>query len=121
MYDNFKGRFNRIGHKGKTGIEHPCWKGGQVTDRDGYIRTWAPDHEWPRKGYMMEHVRIVEIRIGRKILPSECVHHIDHNRKNNAPENLQLMTRSEHSKLHRMDDAHKINRGSRGRFVCGPT
>lgn len=123
LSDNFKGKFNRIGHAGKTGSDHPCWKGGKITDRDGYVRSWAPNHPWPRKGYMMEHVRIMELKIGRRLLRSECVHHKDHDRKNNSPENLQLMTRSEHSKLHRAEDFHSFKKGSNGRFAkkCGST
>ena len=104
------------GHLGKKKEQHPCWKGGKITDRDGYIRVWVPDHPWPRKGYMMEHVRIVELRIGRRLAPNECIHHNDHNRKNNSSDNLTLMSRSHHSKIHRTEDAHKFPRGKDGRW-----
>jgi HNH endonuclease len=32
--------------------------------------------------------------------PGQIVHHVDGNPMNNDPENLQLMTQSEHAKLH---------------------
>lgn len=107
------------GHTGKKKSDHPCWKGGKIIDKDGYIRTWSPEHPWPRKGYIMEHVRIIELKIGRRLTSKETVHHIDHDRKNNNENNLQLMTRSEHSKLHRSMDAHKFTRCKNGRFSCG--
>ena len=88
------------GYLGKTKQDHPCWKGGQIIDRDGYVKTWAPDHPWPRKGYLREHIRVIELSIGRRIFPNECVHHKDHDRKNNAIENLELMNRGEHSQIH---------------------
>lgn len=47
-----------------------------------------------------QHVAIMEAIIGRRINRDEVVHHIDENKHNNSPDNLQLMTRSEHSKLH---------------------
>ena len=106
------------GWPGKKRSAHPCWKGGQITDRDGYIQTWAPDHPWPRKGYLREHVRVMELHIGRQLRATECVHHKDHNRKNNKLENLELTTRSAHSKAHRKKDAHKLKRDERGRW-CG--
>lgn len=104
------------GWPGKKKANHPCWKGGEVVDRDGYIQTWAPDHPWPRKGYLREHIRVIELHIGRRILPTECVHHKDHNRKNNALENLELVDRSKHSREHRRKDAHKFPRDERGRW-----
>ena len=69
------------GHKGKIKSDHPCWKGGKIVDRDGYIQTWAPEHPWPRKGYLREHIRVMELSIGRRILANEIVHHINHDRK----------------------------------------
>jgi len=119
LTDNFKGRFNRIGHRGKLGAAHPCWKGGSIVDRDGYIRTWAPSHPWPRRGYILEHIRIMELSLGRRIERNETVHHVDHDRKNNLFANLKLMKRGEHSRLHRAKDTHKQKHDARGRFTCG--
>lgn len=53
----------------------------------------------------MEHVIKMEQRIGRPILPDECVHHIDGDRQNNDINNLALMTRAAHSRLHRREDS----------------
>jgi hypothetical protein len=47
------------------------------------------------------HVHIVESIIGRPLTRSECVHHIDLNKKYNDPSNLSLVTLSEHRKAHR--------------------
>ena len=51
-------------------------------------------------GHQREHQFLMEKEIGRKLLKNEVVHHIDANKLNNALENLCLMTRSEHIKLH---------------------
>jgi hypothetical protein len=54
----------------------------------------------PHKG-RSQHDVVMEQAIGRRLRPDEVVHHIDQNRSNNALENLQLMTRSAHTALHR--------------------
>lgn len=46
------------------------------------------------------HRMIMEEHIGRKLLSSEIVHHINENKLDNRLENLQLMTRVEHNKHH---------------------
>lgn len=38
--------------------------------------------------------------LGRKLKKGEIVHHKDGNKKNNDPKNLQVMTQSEHCKVH---------------------
>jgi hypothetical protein len=38
--------------------------------------------------HQYEHRAIMEEKLGRKLLPEERVHHLDHNKKNNSPENL---------------------------------
>jgi len=63
-----------------------------------------------------EHVVIIESVIKRRLYSNECVHHIDHNRANNSLENLQLMTRSEHSKLHAIENLNNRIRDNIGRF-----
>jgi hypothetical protein len=38
--------------------------------------------------------------LGRPLEPGEIVHHIDHDKRNNDPANLQVMTQAEHMRLH---------------------
>jgi hypothetical protein len=51
------------------------------------------------------HVVSMEEHIGRRIVPGECVHHIDGDKQNNDLSNLRLMTISEHTRLHRLQEA----------------
>lgn len=101
---------------------HPVWKGGRRFDKDGYVLIYAPDHPWPRRGgYIREHILLIERSLGRRLQPGECVHHKDHNRQNNALDNLEIIMRGQHSKQHRKLDLHTFHRDERGRFKqCGP-
>ena len=47
-----------------------------------------------------EHRYIMEQILGRKLTKDEVVHHIDGNKLNNDPSNLQVMSRAEHTRLH---------------------
>ena len=47
-----------------------------------------------------EHVWLMEQYLGRPMEPDECVHHVDFIKHNNDIENLELMLRIEHLKLH---------------------
>lgn len=62
------------------------------------------------------HVVVMEGIIGRRLFANEVVHHIDENRSNNAPENLQLMTRAEHTRHHNIENAPKRKRNRDGKF-----
>ena len=57
-----------------------------------------------KKGNAKLHRLIMEEHLGRKLKSSEVVHHIDGNKLNNDISNLKVMTRGEHSKLHRKQD-----------------
>jgi len=52
------------------------------------------------KKQVREHRYLIELKIGRKLLSNEIVHHIDGDKKNNSLDNLIIITRSEHKKLH---------------------
>ena len=62
--------------------------------RDGY-------QMWPRKGKSTrEHRIVMEQHLGRPLTSDELVHHRDHNKRNNHIENLQVMSRADHARLH---------------------
>lgn len=48
----------------------------------------------------LEHHYIMERQLGRRLTGAEVVHHIDGNKLNNDPRNLELHTRSSHAKHH---------------------
>lgn len=45
----------------------------------------------------------VEQHLGRKLLPTEDVHHLNHNPLDNRIENLVVMPKKEHSRLHAIE------------------
>lgn len=67
------------------------WKGGRIVDRDGYILVLCPEHPYRTKGgYVREHRLVMERELGRYLLPTEVVDHIDGQRAHNDPSNLRV-------------------------------
>src|SRR5208283_5277057 len=77
------------GHHRRGKTSH-WWKGGRTLSSDGYVMIWMPEHKRAHKGYIAEHIVIMELAIGRDILPTECVHHINQIRWDNYIGNLIL-------------------------------
>lgn len=66
----------------------------------GYILLYEPNHpEAMKNGYVMEHRMIMYDFIGRKLLKDEDVHHINEIKNDNRIENLQLLKKSDHTRL----------------------
>jgi hypothetical protein len=55
-----------------------------------------------------EHRAVMEQHLGRKLTRSEIVHHKDGDKKNNAITNLEVMTQSEHAKLHAAEKRNAV-------------
>lgn len=73
---------------------------------NGYRTKYEPNHPKAMSGsgyggYVYEHVLVAEENLGRPLLEQEEVHHLDGVRDNNAPHNVIVLSKSEHSRLHR--------------------
>ena len=98
------------------GADNPAWRGGVTHKRTKgnyvgprYVRCPAGLLCMARSdGYVMEHRLVMARRIGRPLLRSEVVNHINHDPRDNRPENLELYP---------SNGDHK--RGEVGRFVPG--
>jgi hypothetical protein len=73
---------------------------------------------WVHNGYhkisvdgreVLAHIYIVEQKIGRRLRSKECVHHKNGDRQDNRLENLELMTRGEHTSLHKRAQRTQTN------------
>ena len=78
----------------RRGEKSPTWKGGKTRSRKGYV-VLRNDGD-----VIFEHRAVMEEHIGRKLTEDEVVHHINGDKTDNRLENLQLMTRGEHSTMH---------------------
>lgn len=78
-----------------SGPDHSMWRGGRNDAGEGYFKIWVADDDplavmRNGAGYVLEHRLNMARKIGRPLLPTETVHHIDGDKTNNAPSNLQL-------------------------------
>ena len=114
----------------RTGKEIPCPVCGEMfyTTRRKYCSTKCmgvaktnnykgkKSGSWYENGYKVlyidgresikEHIYIMEKSLGRKLDHKEVVHHKNEIKDDNSIDNLQLMTRSEHSEYHRKKEHH---------------
>lgn len=64
---------------------------------------------------MLEHRWVMEQVLGRPLRSDEQVHHKNHDRLDNRPENLEVVTSAEHGKR------HTIHPTSKACVICGQT
>lgn len=69
-----------------------------VTSKSGYVARYAPGHpNAGERGYIPEHRYVMAEHLGRPLLPSENVHHINGVRDDNRVANLELWSRAQPS------------------------
>lgn len=74
---------------------------GHFVNGYGYREIHAPDHPMANtKGYVPQHRLVASIMAGRLLTPAEKVHHINHDKLDNRPANLEVLSQSEHMKRH---------------------
>lgn len=74
----------------------------KVMHSKGYRLVYRPEHPYANSdGYVPDHRLVMEQSIGRFINPSvEDVHHCDENLETNTLDNLVLLTKEAHRRIH---------------------
>lgn len=100
----YKGRENKqmkILNIMQKGEKHPRWIGGKLITPLGYRILHSTSAGLRSKyRYIFEHRFVMEKHLGRPLKKYEVVHHKNGNKLDNRIENLELLTKSEHDRLH---------------------
>jgi hypothetical protein len=82
--------------------EYPVVDFSKRTTANGYVVVSVPMHpRADKKGYFYLHIILAELKYGRFVAKRERVHHKDHDKTNNTPDNVIILSsNSEHCKLH---------------------
>lgn len=74
---------------------------------------------WVNGKLIRLHRYLMEKHLGRKLLPTEIVHHKDGNKHNNDLSNLEITNRSDHARYHMTGIVRPLNGGVKKCVDCG--
>ena len=107
----------------QRGELNPSYHHGYYLDKNGYVMVNCPKHPHANNaGFVREHRLVMEEKLGRHLLPSEVVHHIDGNHANNRLSNLVLFGKNSDHLRHELtgripqwseDGKRRIKEGSK--------
>jgi hypothetical protein len=84
-----------------SGANNPRWRGGETRSSKGYWYVKMPDHPRAMKsGYVKRADLVLEKKLGRPLEPNEIAHHMDENKDNDSPDNLEPMDGDVHRTMH---------------------
>jgi len=94
------------------GEKHHSWRGGRWIRKDGYIIIAKNGRR------ELEHRAVIGVND-----PDLIVHHIDGNPSNNSSDNLEVMTKAEHNRIHnpervRRREFRKKKPNERSECIC---
>lgn len=81
----------------RIGPKHHNWKGGRYINKDGYVQKRNPGN------YVPEHRVVMSALLGRPLRKGETVHHINGQKSDNKPRNLELWS-ANHPSGQRVED-----------------
>lgn len=112
---------------GLTGSKNATWKSDEKISNYGYKMIRIPNHPFCNiDGFVFEHRLVaekyllndgnsVEVNNKKYLNPNFVVHHKNFNKLDNRVENLEIMTKGEHSSLHSKLNPRK--KDIMGRFI----
>lgn len=90
------------------GVQHYRWNSRLVTSHGYVLVRVSKDHPLHiGNGYAYEHRMVASLILGRIPTSDEIVHHVNGDKADNRPENLQVLRRDEHNHLHLIDDERR--------------
>jgi len=84
----------------RSGSENFNWKGGHVKNGRMFVRVPSHPNADPTNGYVLRSRLVMEKQLGRYLTADEIVHHKNGDKSDDRPENLHVMSQSEHAKIH---------------------